>query len=188
MPQLRIKCAKILQQILENKIFFAELKKQFSAEELPYANMLILTTLRQWVRITTEVKFFLRKKIPNKHRIAEYLLKMAIGEILFMETADYAVVNETVKCVRQETDRFLAGMVNAILRQIVDNKTKILTEISQISPTPAEFEKILHGYTSEQIQNIAAMVEVKPCLDITVKKDPQLWQQKLKGLLLPNGR
>ena len=187
MPQLRVKCVNILKRVLEEKIFFSDLKNQLEAKDLPYVNMLVLTSLRHWARVSAVVDRYLHKKIPHKHNIAEYLLKSAVCEIMYMETPIYAVVNETVKCVRQETDRFLAGMVNAVLRQIVNQKDKIADEMRKISPFPAEFKKILHGYDAEQIAEMAEIVEVQPNLDITVKENPLLWQQKLGGILLPNG-
>ena len=47
MANIRIKCAQIVQTILEDKVFFGDLKTQIAEKDLPFANMLILTALRQ---------------------------------------------------------------------------------------------------------------------------------------------
>lgn len=187
MTNQRINCAKIIQTILEDKVFFAELKKQISEKDLPFCNMLILTSLRQWCGLNTVLSHFLQKKIPNKHRIAQYLLLAAIAEILFMETAPYAVINETVANIKKTCDKFLGGMANAILRKIVDQKEYLLTEIQTISPLPQSFMPILDGYSAKEIKAVAESIQQVPPTDITVKANPAEWQNKLNGSLLPNG-
>ena len=79
MQNLRIKAAQILQSVLEEKIFFGELKKQLSEKDLPFVNMLMLTTLRRYEALQVVLASFLSKKIPNKHRFANYLLILAIA-------------------------------------------------------------------------------------------------------------
>lgn len=76
MQNLRIKAAQTLQSILEDKVFFGELKKQFSEKDLPFANMLILTALRRYVALHAVLHSFLSKKIPHKTsfcRISAYI-------------------------------------------------------------------------------------------------------------------
>ncbi|MBO6281556.1 MAG: RsmB/NOP family class I SAM-dependent RNA methyltransferase [Alphaproteobacteria bacterium] len=187
MANPRLNSAKILQTILESKVFFSELKKQIPEKDLPFCNMLILTTLRNWCGLNEVLHKFLQKKIPNKHRLAQYQLLAAITEILFMETAPYAVINETVANIKKSCDKFLGGMANAVLRKVVAQKPELLTEITQTSPLPTTFLPILKGYSAEDIKQIVASVRLIPPTDITVKTNPAEWQKKLNGTLLPNG-
>ena len=64
MQNLRIKAAQALQSVLEDKVFFGELKKQFSEKDLPFANMLVLTALRRYVALRAVLHTFLSKKSP----------------------------------------------------------------------------------------------------------------------------
>jgi 16S rRNA (cytosine967-C5)-methyltransferase len=187
MTNPRIKSAQILQTIIEDKIFFGELKKQISEKDLPFINMLILTTLRRFRALDIILQSFLSKKIPHKHQIAKYLLIAAEAEILFMNTAPYAILNETVGNIRKTTDKFLAGAANAILRKIVADKDNLRRKAESILPLPDNFLPILRGYSPEEIQNIANCVNVIPELDITAKSNPQEWSSTLDGTLLPNG-
>ncbi len=187
MQNPRINAARILQSILEEKIFFGELKKQLSEKDLPFINMLVLTTLRYYETLQVVLTSFLSKKIPNKHRFANYLLILAITELLFMQTAPYAVINETVANIRKTTDRFLGGMANAILRKVLAQKNELLHKIEKSNSIPQNFLPILHGYSENEIKQIAQSIIKMPPLDITVKQNPQEWAQKLKGTLLPNG-
>jgi len=187
MANPRLSSAKILQTVLEDKVFFAELKKQIPEKDLPFCNMLILTTLRNWCGLNAVLRKFLQKKIPNKHRLAQYLLLAAVAEILFMETAPYAVINETVANIKKACDKFLGGMANAVLRKVTAQKEELIKEVQTISPLPQSFVPVLDGYSAEEIKAVAASIRQIPPTDITVKTTPTEWQKKLNGVLLPNG-
>lgn len=187
MPNVRIKCAQIVQTVLEDKVFFADLKPQIAAKDLPFANMLILTALRHWVGLNRLLDSFLSKKIPNKHRTARYLILLAMTELLFMQTAPYAVINETVKNVRQTTDLFLSRLSNAILRQITAQAEKWQNQLANESHLPNDFITLLDGYDTATIKQIDDCIGNVPALDLSVKKNPELWAQKLGAELLPSG-
>ncbi len=187
MANPRLISAKILQKILEDKIFFGDLKKQIPENDLPFCNMLLLTALRRLTAVKQILHGFLQKKIPNKHRLAEYLLLNAITEILYMETAEYAIINETVKNIRNTCDKFLGGLANAVLRKVCLQKNKLRQKADTISPLPDSFSEILSGYNAEQIHQIGAAALNVPALDITAKDNPRAWAEKLNAELLPNG-
>lgn len=187
MQNPRSETALILQLILEEKIFFGELKKQVSEKDLPFVNMLVLTVLRKWAGLNTLLSAYLSKKIPHKHRMAQYLLLAACAELLFMETKPYAVINETVKNVRKATDSFLAGMTNAVLRKISQNRSDAIKTVENANDFPQDFRSLLSGYSDEEIQSLKSGLNNIPPLDITVKANPEFWAEKLHANLLPNG-
>ena len=187
MTNLRLSCAKIIQKILEEKVFFGDLKKQIPEKDLAFCNMLILTVLRRMQALKQILNGFLNKKIPHKHRLAEYLLLCATAEILYMETAQYAVLNESVRTIRQTCDKFLGAMANAILRKVCAQKDELRLQAEKIRVIPNTFLPILEGYTAEQIRGIENSITDIPPLDITVKSDPKIWAEKLAAEILPNG-
>ncbi|MBQ7633898.1 MAG: RsmB/NOP family class I SAM-dependent RNA methyltransferase [Alphaproteobacteria bacterium] len=187
MANPRLSSAKIIQKILEDKVFFSDLKKQISENDLPFCNMLILTVLRHLTALQQILGSYLAKKIPNKHRIAQYLLWAAIAEILYMETAEYAVINETVKNIRDSSDKFFGGLANAILRKVCAQKNILRDTADKISPLPDTFLSILEEYDSEQIRQINKAVFAVPALDITTKENPRELAEKMNAQLLPNG-
>lgn len=187
MTNPRLSSAKIIQKILEEKIFFGDLKQQISEKDLPFCNMLILTVLRRLTALRQILNGFLSKKIPNKHRLAEYLLIAAIAEILYMQTAEYAVINETVKNIRNTNDKFLGGLANAVLRKVCAQKNELLQKAEKISPLPDSFVEILAGYDAAQIRQIGVSVIEQPPLDITVKSNAAVLAQKTDADILPNG-
>lgn len=187
MADIRIKCAEIIQKILEDKIFFGELKKTLPEKDLPFGNMLILTTLRYRQAIDYILKKFISRKIPHKHHLAEYLLKSAIAELLYMDSASYAVINQTVQNVKYAGDKFLGGLANAVLRKVVAQKETLLQEIQNISLIPDNFLPLLKDYSSQEIKQISDSIKNTAPLDISTKNDPCEWQQKFRADMLPNG-
>ena len=187
MPDIRIECAQITQKIIEEKIFFGELKKRLSEKDSAFANMLILTSLRYRTVLDKILKKFVSKKIPHKHRLAEYLLKSAVAEILFMNTAPYAVINQSVQNIKRCGDKFLGGLANAVLRKIAAQKEQILKETEQMSLIPENFMPLLEGYSVEEIKQISESIKNPAPSDITVKNNPEEWREKFKADLLPNG-
>lgn len=187
MDNIRLKCAKVIQKTLEDRVFFSELKKSIPENDLPFANMLILTSLRYWTGLDFVLKKFVTKKIPHKHILAEFLLKTAAAEILFMDTAPYAVINQTVQNVKQNCDKFLGGLANAVLRKIAAQKSQILSDIENICLIPQNFLPLLQGYTAQQIQQISDSIKNPAPLDITVKDNHLNWQREFSAQILPNG-
>lgn len=190
MSDTRKTAIEILQNILEKKQFFKEAKSNSSAlenKENAFLNMLILTTLRRLVFIKKTLHKYAKKKLPSKVAYANYALFLGISELLFMNTPDYAVINSYVNLVKQQTDKFVAGFVNAVLRRIAADKNEILSDdIGEFFTS--EFFKILNtSYGKKTIAKIQQFSQKEPPLDITVKHFPEIWAEKLKGNVLANG-
>lgn len=179
-----------LQNILENKRFFNEIKKEeaFAAQkEQAFLNMLILTALRRLVFLQKVISAFAAKKLPDKHAFARHALILAAAELLFLETPDYAVLNSYVNLVKKQNDKYVAGFVNAVLRKIAAAKEELLNADNGIF-FPESFRKLLQkDYTAEQISRIETAAANETPLDLTVKTNPEFWAEKLGGILLPNG-
>ena len=184
---IRRQCVDVLEQILEQSLFFNALKSQINEKDLPFANMLVLTTLRNLTAVRTVLRKYLAKKIPNKNKSAYYALILALTEIFYLKTPDYAVINEYVDIVKKTTDRFTANMVNAVLRRISREK-ETLNTLFNTPHFPQNFQNILRkDYSSEQIANMEKMLLIEPPLDLTVKGNKEEIAKQLNGVLLPNG-
>lgn len=184
---IRRQCVEILKQILEQSLFFNALKSQINDKDLPFANMLILTALRNLVSIREVLQKYLAKKIPNKNKAAYYALVLALTEIAYLKTPDYAVINEYVNITKKTTDKFTANMVNAVLRRISSEKENLNT-LFNTPHFPQNFQNILRkDYPLEQILNMEKMLSVEPPLDLTINGNEEEIAKRLNGVLLPNG-
>ena len=183
----RIISAKILQSILEDKVFFSDLKPEIKEENRAFVNMLVLSTLRNLAPLKKTLANFLKKKIAHKNQIAEYLLLLAIEELLEMNTPVYAVLDSTVKNIRSQSDMFLANMANAVLRNICRNIKQVKSDFAKMNKMPQSFKDLLVGYDKAQISAISKSISEIAPVDLSVKNQPKEWAEKLNASLLPNG-
>lgn len=184
---IRRRCVEILQRILEEKIFFNSLKAEIEEKNLPFANMLILTALRHLTALKQILNKFLNKKIPDKNKKVYYVLLLGATEILYMDTPDYAAINEYVNTARKFSDKYAAGMVNAVLRRVAADKDNLNTVFNN-KCFPKEFKKILQSdYSEAEIAQLEESAKAEPALDITAKDNPEELALKLNGVLFANG-
>ena len=184
---IRRRCVEILQRILEEKIFFNSLKADIEEKNLPFANMLILTALRHLTALKLILRKFLNKKIPDKNKKVYYVLLLGATEISYMDTPDYAAINEYVNIARKVSDKYAAGMVNAVLRRVAADKDNLKTEFGN-KYFPEEFKQILRAdYTQAELAKLEETAKVEPPLDITAKDNPEELALKLNGVLFANG-
>ncbi len=189
MSESRSTAVLILEDILKRHIFFSEAKNRDSVapQDAAFVNMLVLTTLRRLSVLKKELSRRMKKKLPEKVASAEYALYLAMAEILYMNTPEYAVLNSYVDLIKKQTDKYVAGFANAVLRKICAEKESILQN-SGGEFFPQEFFRILNrDYNKRAVGKIREAVQHEPPLDITVKKDPERWVARLNGRLMPNG-
>ncbi len=184
---VRQQCVEILEQMLENKTFLGDARNRVEVQHRSFANMLLLTALRRLEALRQILDKFLHKKIPEKDKKIYYVLLLGGAEILYLNTPEYAAINEYVNIAKKYTNRFGAGMVNAVLRQINVQKDNLNTVFNEVCFSES-FKKVLaKDYTKEQIAEMEKTVELEPPLDISSKQHPEVWAKKLNGVLLANG-
>lgn len=184
MSESRKTALKILSSALKEK----NLIKIPSREDSAYLNMLILSSLRQWVDTDSILKQFLSKKLPKKAYNVELILHLAITEILSLNTPDYASINEWVDIAKKESNKVLAGLTNAILHKISQNKEKLQPQLGQHYFTANYLSILKQDYNTEEISQIEQTVikNAEPPLCLSVKENPQLWAKKLTGEHIAN--
>lgn len=180
----------MLQEILEKKVFFSEVKLNYPdlpPQDSAFINMLVLTTLRHLVFIKKTLKKFVKKKLPANVVIGEYALFAGAAEILYLNTPDYAVINSYVELVKKNTDKYVAGFTNAVLRNLCRQKDELKSQDTG-EFFPPEFFRILNqDYGKKTIQKIQSAAAVEADLDLSVKNNPEHWAEKLGGTVLPGG-
>ncbi len=160
-----------LYEILEKKVFFSDLKDNsitdFQKIE-KFVTMLVFTSLRKKIFIENILKSFLRKPIAHKDIFVHYALLCASTELLFMNTPDYAIVNEYVKIVKQKKGQFLSSMVNAVLHKIANDKNNLL-KLDTCCDFPKEFkENLIADYGSDIADKIEKVYANKASIDLTL--------------------
>lgn len=180
----------MLQEIIENQLFFSEVKSNvegLESKDIAFVNMLVLTTLRHIVYIRKALSPYVKKSLPDNVIFGEYAIILATAEILYLHTPDYAVLNSYVELIKKNTNKFVAGFANAVLRKICANREAIEAE-DKGEFFPSDFLRILNqDYNKNIVAEIQHACLNEPALDLTVKNNHQEWANKLNGTLLGNG-
>ncbi len=93
-----------------------------SAEDRRFATRLVRTTLENLLRIDYALSGFIKGRV---HGSVRNILRLGACQLMFMDTADYAAVGESVALAKKVKPQ-LAGFVNAVLRALVKGKDAIV--------------------------------------------------------------
>lgn len=132
----------------------------------------------------------LERGLPKKAGNLEATLIVGAAQLLFMDAADHAAIDLAVRTVKREPrTQGLSGLVNAVLRGVQRDRDAILAGADPLEDdTPLwlaqRWRKI---YGEETARAIAAAHRHEPALDLTVKRDPQGWADRLNGVVTPTG-
>ena len=148
-----------------------------------FARLIAATTFRRLGQIDAVLKQFLRRKpAPLAHAV----LRTASAQILFLKTPAHAAVGESVTLLKgNHKTRAFAGMVNAVLRKVVEQGPKILATIPPTQNIPGWLRNSWEtAYGKPALRRMAVELSKEPPLDIFISKNMADWTQKLEGDLV----
>ncbi|MBY7648964.1 MAG: MFS transporter [Candidatus Liberibacter europaeus] len=147
------------------------------------------TTLRFLPRIDAVLDFLLVFPLPKKNHSLKQLLRVSIAQILYLDVADYAVVDLSVEQVKYDKkNRYFSKLVNYILRRTSQEKTELLNRFSEISVIPEWFSTRLDSFYGKEVRYaISESLLASSYIDLTVKSDVTMWANKLNAVVLPTG-
>jgi len=173
---------KILIQIYEGKVFFDSafnkqvLKYKLDNNQKKYIYNLVLTTIRNHIICNQIILKFSKKKINLKSNI---LLIIAVTQILFLKSPNYAVVNTTVD-ISKKIQGVNSSFINAILRKIVNNIKGLNKLKIKFNDLPQWFREEVRDWNKITQNNFLNCLTQKPCLHIVFKNN--IDTKKLKDL------
>ena len=91
-------------------------------EDKRFATRLVRTTLENLLRIDYALSDFIKGRV---HGSVRNILRLGACQLMYMDTADYAAVGESVALAKKVKPQ-LAGFVNAVLRALASGKDAIV--------------------------------------------------------------
>jgi len=150
-----------------------------------FVTALVQTSLRRKGECEAAVGRFLSKNLPRKSGNAELILLVASAQLLYLEAPAHAVIDLAVTLAREDRDaRHFAGLINAVLRKLVGTAP---VGKSHLNVPQFLWRRWTRNYGKKIAHEIAEAHVAQPPLDLTVKSDPEIWAQKLGGVVLPTG-
>jgi 16S rRNA (cytosine967-C5)-methyltransferase len=132
---------------------------------------------------------FLDKGFPGDAPRTETVLLIGAAQILWLDVPDHAAVDLSVRLAQADrrASRY-AGLVNAVLRRVAQNRDAILAAPDVGRDTPDWLlKRWTRAYGANTARAIAEANGHEPALDITVKHDPEHWAERLRGRVLSTG-
>jgi 16S rRNA (cytosine967-C5)-methyltransferase len=189
--------AAILEGVLRRSRAFDEELEQHSEalqaledRDRALVRMLAATALRRLGTLKGIVGAMLEKPLPPEMARVDTALLLGAAQILFLDVPDHAAVDLSVRLVQAEKHAArYAGLVNAVLRRIAREGKRDLANLDTLAlDTPHWLiTRWVKHYGEQTARAIATANLHEPALDLTVKRDPEGWAQKLGGRVLPNG-
>jgi len=159
-----------------------------SGRDEALARAIATASLRRLGTLRQALETRLAKGLPKNERLRSLLITGA-AQILFLDVPDHATVDIAVRLAQAEPKlKPFAGLTNAVLRRISRERDTILAEAGPWADTPEWLAaRWVAQYGESQAQAIAASHRRVASIDVTAKADPQLWTDRLGGVLLPTG-
>lgn len=151
---------------------------------------ILVTALRYRMTITGLLARRLEKSLPPNATALSHILHVAAAQILFLDIPDSAAVDLAVTHAKSDprTQRF-SGLVNGVLRTLARAKeTELPAALAATDEAPGWFsERLKATYGTEKARQILQAHRVEAPVDFSVKADPELWAERLGGVVLPTG-
>ncbi|MDD3022632.1 MAG: 16S rRNA (cytosine(967)-C(5))-methyltransferase RsmB [Syntrophomonadaceae bacterium] len=130
--QVRKMAAQLLYEIFENGAYAnlaldkALKNSGFNLQEKNLLTEIVNGTVRMLKHLDWVLKLFLKGGLEKQHPWLRNILRISLYQILFMDNIpEYACVNDAVELTAQRSNRNLAKVCNAVLRNIIRNREKL---------------------------------------------------------------
>ncbi len=130
MMNIRLAAATVLLRVMQGESLAHALPAIFCKIESgsePAVQALVYGAIRQHEKLSAVLELLLHSPLKKKDAIVDALLRIGLFECLAAKTADYAVVNETVKLVGRQRS-WARGLANACLRRFLREQDSLLEQ------------------------------------------------------------
>ena len=158
---------------------------ELESRDRAFARLLTATTLRRLGEINQALDLLVTERLPPKARAVSDALRLGACQLLFLGTPAHAAVGETVALVGGlGALAGYKGLVNAVLRRL--SRERPATDPWRNLPAWLAASWV-DAYGEPAARAIAAAHLNEAPLDLSLKRDPEHWAQRLGGEILPTG-
>ena len=142
------------------------LKYNLSVSDKKMVHSIVLTSMRYSIHVGKIISQYIKKKQKPQHFI---LFLSAISQIVYLNFKEYAVVNSTVELAKDKKINIYPGFVNAVLRNIIKDKSKLQKTKIQFIELPYWFTKEFKDLSKKEKNDFINSITEKPNLHIVFK-------------------
>ncbi len=171
------------------------LAKEFASDALPprdraLARLIAGTVLRHAGELRAVLASYLEKPLPEPSGNLWPILLAGAAQLLFLATPPHAAVGLAVEQARKDRHaRRYDRLVNALLRRLAREGAGALQgrDGARLNIPAWLYERWSRSYGEAEARRIALASLCEAPLDVSVKRDPHMWAERLGGTVLPTG-
>jgi 16S rRNA (cytosine967-C5)-methyltransferase len=154
-----------------------------------FVRLMAATVLRRLGQLDAVIDHYLEHPLPGKAAAVHDILRLGTAQLLFLATPPYAAVDTAVELARSRGFASYLKLINAMLRRISREGAVLIKaqDASRLNTPDWLWESWTTTYGEETAKAIAGAHMAEPPLDLSVSNDPEVWAEKLGGVVLPTG-
>ena len=160
-----------------------------SGRDRAFARLLVATTLRRLGQIDELITFCLNAPLAPRAAAVHDILRLGVAQLLFLRTPPHAAVATSVDLAHGRGFLSHKGLVNAVLRRlsVEGGELSQSQDAARLNTPEWLWRSWSRAYGEDTARAIAGAHLKEAPLDLTVRQDPEIWCEKLQGMLLPTG-
>ena len=136
----RTEAAKILQAVIYKG---ESLNTALASNDSPLVSDLCYGSLRWHEPLSFLLEELMSKKLKNKDKDVECLIRLGLYQIIYQKTPDHAAVGETVNALKGLKKPWAKNLINAVLRNFLRGQDKLLKQKDEYWPARFAFPQWL---------------------------------------------
>jgi 16S rRNA (cytosine967-C5)-methyltransferase len=160
------------------------------ARDRALARAIVAASLRRKGQLDSVLGAFLERGMPEKAGTLYPILLSAAAQLIFLKTPPHAAIDLAVRLAQYDPRaKRYDKLVNAVLRRVAKDGEAIASGLDAARVNTADWlwERWVKYWGEERARKIAEAHLIEPPLDLTVKRDPEQWAERLAGRVLPGG-
>ena len=147
-----------------------------------FCRLLITVVLRKLGQIDYVLGKFLKRGIPQKQNTFNNIMRIGVAELLFIESAKYAAINDAVELTKLKVSKNLSKLTNAVLRNIDRDNKNVLSQLTDEMNYPKWLIKNWEtSWGKQKTKEILKWLQTQPYLDLTVSGNPIEMEEVIEG-------
>jgi 16S rRNA (cytosine967-C5)-methyltransferase len=185
----RVAAALVITKLLNQQGSLASLlpehSKNFNPQDQSFIKELCYGCCRWHAQLDAVIKKLLRQPLKKKDTDIQAVLLLGIYQLQFLNTADYAAINESVNAAQALKKNWAKKLINGVLRKFQKQQRALFSESQKEQATahPSWLEAQIKQVWAEQAQTIFQANNQHPPLTLRVnqaKLSRESYVQKLK--------
>jgi len=161
-----------------------------TARDRALTRAIVATSLRRKGQLDHVLGTFLERGMPERAGTLYPILLSAAAQLVFLKTPPHAAIDLAVTLAQYDPKaKRYDKLTNAVLRKVASEGEAIAASLDapRINTPDWLWTRWVTYWGETRAREIAAMNLIEPPLDLTVKRDSELWAEQLAGRVLPGG-